>query len=405
VAPLTADTVRSLAAFKGTHGPVVSLYLDVDGQRYVRPRDYEAQLDHLLRQAREHLDARVPVRSGHRSSGLSGEIDEDLRRLDARVKAGIDRSHVRGLAVFSCSPDDFFEIVELPVPVRNQLAVNQTPHVRQLEALLERYRRYGVLVVDRQRARILVFQAGQLRDRSELFDELPRHDDDRGDWRHDHVRDHAAAVAQQHVRRAASVAFRLHQQRPLDHLILAGPDPLLHEMERELHTYLRERIVSRLRISTTASDDEIRSAARAVEADVERRRTDAVVGRLRDALGAAGPSLLGLRTPNAPAAPIGAGGGSGVAGLDSVLKALSDHRVDTLIVSDDFEAPGWRCRGCDSMATLGPACPLCSTAMERVEDVVEEAIEVALNQSVRLAQCNGSADLDVLGRIGALLRF
>ena len=43
--------------------------------------------------------------------------------------------------------------------------------------------------------------------------------------------------------------------------------------------------------------------------------------------------------------------------------------------------------------------------MQRVDDVVEEAIEAALNQSVRVAQCDGSADLDVLGRIGALLRF
>jgi hypothetical protein len=30
---------------------------------------------------------------------------------------------------------------------------------------------------------------------------------------------------------------------------------------------------------------------------------------------------------------------------------------------------------------------------------------VALNQSVRVAQSAGNADLDVLGRVGALLRF
>ena len=386
MAPLTVDTVRSLAAFKGTHGPVVSLYLDVDGQRYVRPRDYETQLDRLLRR----------VRTG---------LEEDVRRLDARVKAGVDRSHIRGLALFSCAPDDFFEVVQLPVPVRNQLAVNQTPRVRQLEAVVERNRRYGVLVADRQRARILVFQADELRDRSELFDELPRHDDDRGDWRRDHVRDHTAAIAQQHVRRAAQVAFGLHQQRPLDHLIVAGPDQVIHDLERELHAYLRERIVARLRLSTAASDDEIRSAARAIEAEVARQRTDALVGRLRDAIGAAGPALLGMPTPTAPAAPIGAGGGSGVAGLDSVLRALFEHRVDTLIVSDNFEAPGWRCPECDCLATFGPACPVCPSDMQRVDDVVEEAIEAALNQSVRVAQCDGSADLDVLGRIGALLRF
>jgi len=181
-------------------GPVVSVYLDVDGQRYIRPKDYEVHLDQLLRRARERAMERVPAGSGARNgtelsrSGV-GDAEEDLRRIEGRVKAGIDRSHTRGVAVFSAAADNWFEFIELTVPVRNHLSINQTPHVRQLDALLERYRRYGVLLVDRQRARVLVFQAAQLSDRSELFDLLPRHDDDRGDWDRDHVRDHADAAS------------------------------------------------------------------------------------------------------------------------------------------------------------------------------------------------------------------
>jgi hypothetical protein len=176
-------------------------------------------------------------------------------------------------------------------------------------------------------------------------------------------------------------------------------------MERELHAYLRARIVARLRLSTSATDDEIRTAAIGVEDQVEGRRIHELVGRLRDAIGAAGPALLGMPEPTAPAAPIGAGAGSGVAGLESVLNALCEHRVDTLIVSDDFEAPGWRCRECDCLTTVGPECPVCGNPMDTAEDVVEDAIEAALNQSVRVAQCDGNSDLDALGRIGALLRF
>jgi peptide chain release factor subunit 1 len=367
---------------------VVSLYLDVDGQHYIRPRDYEAQLDHLLRRARERSPA-----------------DEDLRRVEAKVRAGVDRSHIRGLAIFSCAADGLFEVVELPVPVRNQLAINQTPHVRQLEALLERHQRFGVLLVDRQMARMLVFEFGELQDRSELFDQLPRHDDDHGDWRKDHVRDHTAALAQQHVRRAAQVALHLHQQRTLDHLILAGPDAAVHDVERELHSYLRERVAARLRLPTTASDDEIGSAAREIEAQVDRRRSEALVQRLRDAIGSSGSGLLGMSRPNAAAAPVGSGAGSGVAGLDAVLQALVEHRAETLLVSDGYEAPGWRCRTCNHLATRGRSCPLCGTDMDRVDDVIEEAVEAALAQSCRVAVCADNADLDCLGRIGALLRF
>jgi hypothetical protein len=43
--------------------------------------------------------------------------------------------------------------------------------------------------------------------------------------------------------------------------------------------------------------------------------------------------------------------------------------------------------------------------MHQVDDVVEEAVEEALNQSCRLSICRANPDLDVLGRIGAVLRF
>jgi hypothetical protein len=36
---------------------------------------------------------------------------------------------------------------------------------------------------------------------------------------------------------------------------------------------------------------------------------------------------------------------------------------------------------------------------------VEEAVDVALGQSCRVVVCDGNADLDVLGRVGALLRY
>jgi hypothetical protein len=43
--------------------------------------------------------------------------------------------------------------------------------------------------------------------------------------------------------------------------------------------------------------------------------------------------------------------------------------------------------------------------MTKVEDLIEEAIEDALNQSCQVELCATSADLDVLGRVGALLRY
>lgn len=366
---VTEDAVRTLAAFKGKDAPVVSVYLDVDGRRSPRQRDCERSLERMLRSA--PIDA-------HPS------ISEDLRAIEAHVRAGVDRSHTRALAMFSCSINGFWQSWHLAVGVRNQLVVNHTPHVRQLEAIVDTNERFGVLVVDRQRARMFVFEQGELVERDELFDRLPRHDDDGGEWDRDHVRDHTAAHAHAHVRRAAQVTFAVFTERPFGHLILGAPADLLPEVERELHSYLRGRIAARISLSTAAPDAEIRRAAMDVEERIERDRHATLVNRLRERISA---------------------GSGAVAGLEPVLAALNERRVETLLVSEDFIAPGWHCPGCDQVMARGRRCPVCGVEMIMVDDIVEEAVEVALTSSGRVVTCRDNADLDVHGRIGALLRF
>lgn len=372
MAPITEQAVRELAGFKGRSAPVTSCYLDVDGRRYPRRQDYEQELARMLREAKE------------RANGSASLIAADLRRIEDHVKSGFDRSRVRGLALFSCSADDFWEVVALPVPVHNQVVVNHTPHVRQLEGVLAEYERVAVLLADRQRARILVFELGELVERTELFDALPRHDDDGGDWDKDHVKGHADEMAHKHLRRAAQATFELWQDKGFDQLIVGAHDEIERELERELHSYLQERIAGRIRIPVTSPDDDIRKAVEPIVDEIELAREARVVQRMRDAFGA---------------------GNGGVAGLKPTLAALVERRVDTLLVSEGYVAEGWRCRSCDWLGAVGRRCPVCDSEMTHVDDIVEEAIEEALHQSCRVEICRASADLDVVGRIGALLRF
>ena len=85
--------------------------------------------------------------------------------------------------------------------------------------------------------------------------------------------------------------------------------------------------------------------------------------------------------------------------------ALNERRVERLLVSDGYEEEGWRCPTSGALAAVGPTSPVTGERMDRVDDVVEDAVELALNQGCKVEVCVGNADLDVLGRIGALLRY
>ena len=376
---ISEDRVRVLAGHQGSC-VVTSCYLDVDGRRHPRHADYETQLEHLVREAREKAAGFGPeaVRS----------VAADLDRITAWVRGGFDRSHVRGLAFFACSADGWFEVVESPLPTSNEIVVNHTPHVRPLEAILQAYERFAVVLVDRQRARLFRFDLGELTEHTEVFDAVPRGGDQAGHpargSRGANVARHGEEVAHRHLKHAADVTFSELRERPVDHVILGGPHEVVVEFEGLLHPWVRDRVVDRLVIPATAGPDEVRQAALAVEEAVTRRRGAALVDRLRDAIGA---------------------GGAGVAGLEATLAALVERRVDLLLVSDGYATEGWRCRSCRYLGPRGRRCPVCAKSMDLVDDVVEEAVEEALANKCRVQIVRENADLDVLGRIGAMLRF
>ena len=372
MAAITEAAIRELASMRGRKAPITSCYLDVDGRRVARQQDLEHEVEVLLKGARSRADGQPSVAA-------------DLRRIESYVRDGLDRSRVRGVAIFACSADDLWRVVELPVPVHTRVVVNHAPAVGQLESVVREHEPIGVLMADRQRARMFVFALGELVERSELFEELPRETDVRG--MRDRGGDHPQVLeahTQQHLRNAAQVAFEVWSQHPFAHLAIAAPDDLASQLEADLHPYLRERLSGRLAVPVTAGHAEVLAAAHQVESQVEREREAQVVERLREAV---------------------AVGRKGLVGLAGTVEALADRRVDTLIVSQGFVAPGWRCGGCDRLAAMGRRCKQCGGDMVEVEDLVEDAIEEALAQSCGVEICVGNADLDVMGRIGALLRY
>lgn len=372
MAVLTEAAIRELASIKGERAPITSCYLDVDGRRLVRHQDLERSVEWVLRDAR----ARAPGEAS---------VQADLRRIEQLIRGGIDRSHVRGLAIFACAADDMWEVIELPVAVHNRVVINHMPAVGQLETVLREHEPIGVLMADRHRARMFVFEMGELVERSELFDAQPRDEGARGerDRGGDHPQHHQERI-QHHLRSAATVAFDVWQHHPFEHLALAAPGSLVHELESHLHPYLRSRLAGRLNVPVTAAHDDVRGAAQVVEAEVERRREAELVERLRAAVAADRRAVVGLA---------------------GVVEALADHRVDCLLVSQGYAASGWRCDPCSALAAVGRRCKRCGGEMAEVDDLVEEAVEDALSQSCRVEVCVGNADLDVMGRIGALLRF
>jgi peptide chain release factor subunit 1 len=374
------DTLRKLADWSTGGFPVVSLYLDVDGKRFPKRADFLARAEHLVHRAFEiarAMDDREHARSVH----------QDAKRMLDFVDGEFDRKGgVRGLALFGCSGMGLWEEVVVPGRVPERVVVGARPYLLPLEALLEGFETVCLALVDREKARLFVSALDRIEEVSEVLDEVPGWHD-QGGWAQARFQRHIREHVQRHLKHVAEVLLRLLQRGRYEHLVLAGPDEVVAELERELHDYVRRTIVARTSLPVTASQADVLERVRELEEDLERRREEESVGRL--------------------ASEIEGHTGRAVAGMDGTLAALEEGRVDTLLVAADLEVAGVRCTSCGHLGLRGRSCAACGAPTEETPDLVEEAVESALRQGSRVEVLpqDLAAELGRFGGVGALLRF
>ena len=355
---VTATELASLREFTTGEHLVVSLYLDVNGARFPRKGDYETEYSFLVHEARRRATESLSL-----SKDQEDRLDQELQALGEYLALEYRREGARGLVVFSCRDDDLWATVPLKFPVRNRLLVDWKPRLAPLSESLSQLNRYGVLLVSKEAARIFEAHAGELTEHSDLFAAvIKRHA--QGGWKQDKLQRRHETQVHNHLKHAAEAMLDFFQERELERLAVGVSDELWPELEKVLHPYLRERFAGRFPIDlTAATSNEILDRVDAMD----RERELGFETRLLDSLG---PELEA--------------GKSWVGGLDDVLAALNERRVDLLLVEEGYSEPGRRCGSCGTVSFGEQTCPSCRLNMQPVPDIVDEARELAVRQDARL---------------------
>ena len=370
------DQLRSLAELRLDRPIVLSLYLNLDPSQFATPPALKTSVRSLIDEAERRLRER---------NGLSHEdktaLQSSLERASAFLENDLPSDGAHGLAVFASERDDLFEALKLPRSVPNRVAIGHSPLVGPL-AKLARRERWCLALVNRRDARIFRGSPDGLREVQQIHDDVfGQHD--QGGWSQARYQRGIEKEKDDHLLHAAEVAFDLYKRAGFDHLLVGAPEETVHELEQKLHPYLRERIAGRLHLDVENSAiDDVRSAAAEAIEDWRRRCEREALDRLTEGVGR---------------------GGRGAAGLSSVLQALNEARVETLLVADGFRSPGGR-DSATGMLHAGDHGPD-GQALEQVENIVEPAIEKAVEQSAKVIKVRHHDDLGPLGGIGAVLRY
>jgi peptide chain release factor subunit 1 len=368
---LSPDTVRRLAELRPEDGKVLSIYLNLDPTEFAsgaaRSTAINSVLDEAGRAAREE-DAKVR---------------DDVERVRDAFK-DFDFQGAHGMAVFACGSEDLLEVIKLPRPVDNSVVIDEAPYIEPLVEV-QSEARYGVVLVNRQTARIFRGSRDRLDEVVRIHDQVHgRHD--QGGWSQARYQRSVEKEAQDHLKHAADELLRRHQRRSFEALFIGAPDAVYKDFCERLHPYLSERLAGRIDVDVENTGvDEVQHAAEETIAAYARKLEKESLDRLEAARGT---------------------GGRGATGLDATLTALNEQRVEVLLLQDNFDAAGVCCPQCGWLGSSGvDECPADGTETVARGDITDLAVRRAITQSAQVVRVRDDERLEPVGSIAAVLRF
>jgi peptide chain release factor subunit 1 len=368
------DQMRKLAELRLERPLVLSLYLDLDPSEFATPPARATAVRSLIDEAERRVRERNTLSHEDRKG-----LEESVSRAADFLEHELPTEGAHGVAVFSSVPADLFEAIKLPRSVTNRVAIGRSPLVGPL-ARLERRERWCVALVSRRDARLFRGSPDGLREIEQIHDEVFGQHDKGGLAQARYARG-IEKEKDDHLKHTSEALMRHFKRNPFEHLLLGGPREVTKDFEQKLHHYLRERMAGLIEVDVDHTNaDGVLEAARPSFDQSDSRRESELLERL---------------------------GERGATGIEDVLAALNERRVEVLLLDEQFGGVhGVQCTECGLLALEGESCPADGAPTIELEDLTDAAIELAVQQRSDVVAVRHHADaLDDVGGAAALLRF
>ncbi|WP_420631457.1 hypothetical protein [Candidatus Leptofilum sp.] len=365
---ITQEKFQTLLSFEPSEQKVLTLYLNTDSG--------EEPTEAIKLKAKNLL-------------GEANCMEADVQAVETYLNHSFDWKSP-GLAVFSSRDGDFFETFPTAVSFRNRLRITPKPYLKPLGHLLEHYAHYGVILVDRIGARFFTYHLGELQESDGYMgEEIHKLKQGRG----------SSAIgrrggtgggsreeenARRNLRDAANVAAEFFSNKPIRRLFLGGTAENTAQFRDLLPKQMQSCLIASFVIDMNAGEHEVRAETLKLLNTANAEREKKLV-----------KTLLGTS----------ASGGAAVLGLDDTLQAISNRRVQTLLLSDGFQLPGYVDYNSGFVVANLAKSPLSEPELTAVDDVIDTAFTLTLNQGAHVEVIRDNPDLENAGNIGALLRF
>ena len=368
------EDMQELLAYEGNGDGVVSVYLDTDSAR---------QSTEAIR-----LTARGLLKE------VQPQHEKEAQTIERYLDLGYDWSKP-GLALFCGQGGNFFRSYPSPVAFRNRVRLGPRPYVKPLAHFLDHYAHFGVIVVDRVGGQFYEYHLGESQATESFTGEEVRKVKRGGGSSAVGRRggggesgpgggDHEDEVAARNLRECAAAAGRFYASSPIRRLFLGGTNETVAQFREMLPKQLQSCLAGSFAVDKDMGEPEVRRRALELLRQANAEREAQLVERL---------------------VTLHAMGATAVVGLDDVLQAVSDKRVEALIISDGFRYQGYIDEPSGFVVANLARSPLAESELAEVDDVIDAAVAQTVAQGGHVEIIADNPALENAGRIGAILRY
>ncbi|RUM31990.1 MAG: peptide chain release factor 1 [Aquifex sp.] len=340
-------------------------------------------------------------------------IKDDIKNIQEFLSDPKNLEGCRGIAIFSCSKLGLFEYIKLPYVYRNRLMFSPDPLVREIAAIDEELGRIAILLLDRKHIRYFLMDITGIEEKLDFLEPLTTRahrfhsggallkgaegtfqyrmpsrvaspnviQHGMGEWRfHTRLKEEWHKI----LKLASDALFEEWKRVYFDKLIIGGfLEEGLKQIENFLHPYVRERLVGYIEITPEeAKPHQVWEKTLNLLWQKDREQEKEIINELEELKGK----------------------GLAVNGTSRVLEMLAIGNVRTLILPEDFEKPGYLCPK-SHLAFLKPECPLPDEKAIPLSDIVDEALEEALDQKATVEVIIDKELQKKVDGLAAFLRF
>ena len=230
-----------LAALEPCPYPFISLYLDLTPNQNGR-EDHQQFVRKVLKDRAAAFKQESPERQS---------FDGDAARISQYLESEVDKSW-QGLAIFACGGGEFFEAIPLEAPFENQmLFIGSVPHLYPLAKLIDTFPRYAAVLLDTNKARILVFSLAATERDEKIQNEKTRRSK-KGGWSQARYQRHLENYHVQHIKEVVDTLDKIVREENIQHIVVAGEEVAMPIFREQLPKQLQEKLVDEVALQRNA---------------------------------------------------------------------------------------------------------------------------------------------------------